>query len=128
MKDASQIQAPSSSPLSLTSLPPAVRQALQDQYRQMLAGHLARLAALADQGWNDLGAARTEVHRLAGAAGLMQDAALGLAAKQLEQHLRATELARAGQAWAELADRLRATLEKGPLSAACPRFAQLPPL
>lgn len=75
-------------PHTLASLPPAVRQALLARYREHLHESGTRLGRQGELGWPDLKAGAAEAHRLAGAAGLMQDPHLSDAARALERLLR----------------------------------------
>lgn len=92
----------------LALLPPAARAALLASHRQGLDHQLTSVGALLAEGQH--AAATPLVHQMAGSAGMMQDAALAQAARQLERALRAGQLQDALRLWPQVADAAAATL------------------
>ncbi len=97
-------------PQVLASLPPAVRQALLARYREQLFESCERLGGHCGEDWPDLKAATSEAHRLAGAAGLMQDPTLSEAARALERLLRGEDRAGAARQWSRLEGVVRSAI------------------
>lgn len=101
---------PHAAPLAFANLAPSVRQDLMNRYRLHLAECLHTLAGRCQGDWAETGLAQAEAHRLAGAAGLMQDQALSQAARALELRLRGGDLAAATRQWQALASLLALAL------------------
>ncbi len=94
----------------LRQLPEASREAMVRMYRQSLREHLDQVAAGLGPG-GDPQAATAPAHRIAGAAGMMQDLALCNIARSIEVALREGRPGDARAQWPRLSDGVQHTLE-----------------
>jgi len=89
-------------------LPQASRGAMLQMYRQSLADHLDQVA-LGLRADGEPGPLLSAVHRIAGAAGMMQDQALCQVARAMELALREDRPDEARALWPRLRERAQAT-------------------
>ncbi|MFD0669810.1 Hpt domain-containing protein [Ramlibacter sp. MAHUQ-53] len=89
-------------------LPAASRGAMLRMYRKSLDDHLEQVAAALQPG-GESGVLLAAVHRIAGAAGMMQDQALSQVARDMEVALREGRPADARALWPGLQARAEAT-------------------
>ncbi len=92
----------------LAQLPAGSRGAMVRMYRQSLEDHLAQVAFGLGPG-ADTGVWLAAVHRIAGAAGMMQDQALSEVARDMELALRMQRPEDARALWPRLQARAQAT-------------------
>lgn len=93
----------------LARLPEAVQQRMVGMYLDALSTQVALLReVLEDEEWSR---AEAVAHKLAGSAGMMQDARLSLAGRALENLLREDRFEEGAAAWPAVAERAAITRE-----------------